>query len=63
MPVVLPPERWNEWLKPDPLPPDRLAEFLVPHPAEGMEAYPVTTHVNRPGNDDPGCIARSEATL
>jgi putative SOS response-associated peptidase YedK len=58
MPVILPPERWNEWLAARPLSAERLAEFLVPHPAEEMEAYPVSTHVNRPANDGPECIAR-----
>jgi putative SOS response-associated peptidase YedK len=63
MPVILPPECYDEWLAPNSLPTDRLGELLVPHPAADMEAYPVSTHVNRPGNDDPECIARSETTL
>jgi putative SOS response-associated peptidase YedK len=63
MPVILPPERYDEWLAPKPLATERLQELLAPHPSAGMEAYPVSTRVNRPGNDDPECIARSEATL
>ena len=35
----------------------------APHPAEGMEAYPVTTRVNRPAYDDAACIARANATF
>ena len=58
MPVILPPESYTRLLEPEPLTPDRLQRLLVPHPAERMEAYPVTTHVNRPANDDPECIAR-----
>ncbi len=58
MPVILPPKRFAEWLRPQPLAPKRLQEFLVPHPAEGMEAYPVSTYVNKPANDGPECVAR-----
>ncbi len=58
MPVILPPECHEEWLRPGPLARERLAELLVPHPAAGMEAFPVSSHVNRPGNDDPECIVR-----
>ena len=49
---------YAEWLDPNPLPPDRLQQLTAPHPAGGMEAYPVSTHVNRPGNDDAECITR-----
>lgn len=62
MPVILPRDRFDEWLAPKPLSIDRLGELLVPHPAAGMEAYPVSTRVNRPGNDDPECIARLKTT-
>ena len=58
MPVILPPDRYGEWLDPRPLVPERLQNLLVPHPAEGMEAYPVSTYVNKPVNDSPECIAR-----
>ena len=58
MPVILPPDRYGEWLDPRPLVPERLQNLLVPHSAEGMEAYPVSTYVNRPANDCPECIAR-----
>ncbi len=58
MPVILRAETWDEWLAPAPLPDERLAELLAPHPPEGMEAYPVSRHVNSPRNDDPECIAR-----
>jgi putative SOS response-associated peptidase YedK len=58
MPVILPPARFSEWLEPSPMPPERLQGILVPHPAEGMEAYPVSTYVNKPVNDGPECVAR-----
>jgi len=59
MPVILPPDQFSEWLEPGPLPPERLQGLLVPHPAEGMEAYPVSTYVNKPANDGPECIVRA----
>ena len=43
---------------PNLLTPERLQEVLAPHPAEGMEAYPVSTYVNRPVNDGPECVVR-----
>lgn len=56
MPVILPPALFEEWLEPMPLAQDRLAEILVPHSADGMQAYPVSTYVNKPANDGPECI-------
>jgi putative SOS response-associated peptidase YedK len=61
MPVILPSEAFTEWLDPNPLPPERLRRLTAPHPAAGMEAYPVSAHVNRPANDDPKCIVRTDA--
>ncbi len=56
MPVILPPERFSDWLANGPLGPDAAEAMLIPHPAEGMEAVPVSTLVNSPKNDGPGCI-------
>jgi putative SOS response-associated peptidase YedK len=58
MPVILPPDRYAEWVHPDPLHPNRLQELLAPCSVEGMEEYPVSTYVNRPTNDGAECIAR-----
>ncbi len=49
MPVILPPDAWDAWLAGDEVP-------LGPYPADAMTAHPVSTHVNRPANDDPRCI-------
>lgn len=62
MPVILPGEAYAEWLESKPLAPDSYQRLVAPHPAPGMEAYPVSTHVNRPANDDPECLVRSSAT-
>ena len=49
MPVVLPPEAHDAWLQAKPVPLDGL-----PHAA--MSVLPVSSHVNKPSNDDPLCI-------
>ena len=49
MPVILPPDAWDAWLAGGEVP-------LDPCPADAMTAWPVSTHVNRPANDDPRCI-------
>ena len=56
MPVIVPPEHWDTWLDPEIDAPEVLEELLLPYPAEQMRAHPVSTHVNKPGNDDPHCI-------
>lgn len=60
MPVILEPEDYATWL--DPSVDDRgsLEALLDAYPAGAMEAYPVSTAVNSPANDDPRCIARLE---
>ena len=49
MPVILPPDAWDAWLAGDEI-------SLAPYPADAMTANPVSTHVNRPANDDPRCV-------
>jgi len=58
MPVILAPDNFAEWIEPVELPQDRLQILLSPFPAEEMEAYRVSTHVNKPANDDPECVVR-----
>jgi putative SOS response-associated peptidase YedK len=55
MPVVVPPERFSDWLGPE-SPAERLKEIMRPFPAERMRAFPVSRRVNDVRNDDPGCI-------
>ena len=57
MPVILPPEARMLWLDPAPQAPTRLQSLLRPYPAEEMEAYPVSSLVNRPENEGPQVIA------
>lgn len=62
MPVLLPRESWDLWLDPEVSDAGRLKPLLRPAPADTMEAFPVSQHVNSPRNDDPKCLER-EAPL
>lgn len=57
MPVILDAADFDAWLDPDAG--DGRA-LLRPCPDEWLEAWPVSTHVNRPQNDDERCIAPVE---
>ncbi len=57
MPVILSPSSYTEWLAPDQPNPSRLEQLLIPFPPDEMEAFPVSTRVNKPVNDDANCIA------
>lgn len=56
MPVILPSSAHDEWLTREPVNEPRLEQILIPFPADEMEAFPVSTRVNKPANDDPECI-------
>jgi len=56
MPVILDPERFGGWIRKGPLSPDAAEAMLIPHPADGMEAVPVSSLVNSPKNDEPRCV-------
>jgi putative SOS response-associated peptidase YedK len=56
MPVILPPEAYGAWLDPGPADARALAAILGPFPDAAMTAYPVSTLVNSPANDDPSCL-------
>ena len=60
MPVILPQDAYSEWLGSEPKSADVLQPLLVPYVDAEMEAYPVSTFVNRPMNDSPECIAPFE---
>lgn len=53
MPVILPPERHDEWLDPDNDDVESLARLLVPAPDDYLTFYPISTAVNRPSNNGP----------
>jgi putative SOS response-associated peptidase YedK len=51
MPVVLPPERWAEWLDPANQDVDALKDLLVPAPNDLLTMHPVSTSVNNVRNN------------
>lgn len=53
MPVILNRDAEAAWLNPDTSPEDALEILADPVSAEAMEAYPVSSNVNRPGYDRP----------
>jgi putative SOS response-associated peptidase YedK len=56
MPVILAPESYGTWLDTSIQEPEELMQLLAPYPSEQMQAYSVSTHVNKPVNDDPSCV-------
>jgi putative SOS response-associated peptidase YedK len=56
MPVILRPEDYALWLSDEEMPPDRLTALLKPYDSDGMDAYEVSTMVNRPVNDVPEVV-------
>jgi len=52
MPAILRREDEDRWVSGEALSAADLTGILAPHPAGGMEAYPVSPLVNKPGNDD-----------
>jgi len=57
MAVVLAPDEEETWLHGDR---SELPSLLDPHPPDEMTAYPVSTRVNDPGNDDPSLVTPAE---
>jgi putative SOS response-associated peptidase YedK len=55
MPVVVPQEVWDRWMDPA-TSVEEVRALLEDMPAPELEATEVSTLVNRPANDDPGCI-------
>lgn len=56
MPVILDPLDYDMWLHPD-TPIDQLHHLLRPFDAAALDAYPVSTGVNKPQNDSAELIA------
>ena len=55
MPIILPEEQHDAWLSGE-----AGKETLVPYPADRMKAWPVSSRVNSPKNDDAEIIAPVE---
>lgn len=56
MPVIVPAEKYKQWLDPEELGAEQTASFFHPYPAAQMEAYAVSRAVNNPKVDEPGLI-------
>jgi putative SOS response-associated peptidase YedK len=56
MPVILHPDTYGFWLDKAVNNPEELLSLYPPYPADLMTLYPVSTLVNSPRNDNPGCI-------
>lgn len=56
MPVILPPDTYQEWLAVDEQDPEQLDHLLRPYPANELIAFPVSRQVNSPQNDSPELI-------
>lgn len=58
MPVILPEANRDAWIDPGHREPESLRALLRAFPAEQMEMYPVSRHVNSTTHDDPACVER-----
>jgi len=58
MPVVVPPEAFNLWLDCVNADAETAASLVAPAPEDLLEAYEVSTEVNRTANDNPDLIDR-----
>ncbi len=56
MPVILQEQAYELWLDPAEVPAKDLNPLLGPYPLDGLEAYPVSTQVNSPANNNPELI-------
>ncbi|ASS99669.1 MULTISPECIES: SOS response-associated peptidase [Geobacillus] len=56
MPVILPPERYDDWLDASFDDSEYLKSLLQPYPKEQMQMYEVSPLVNSPKNDVSACI-------
>ena len=62
MPVILEPGSYGLWLDPAAHASAQLRALLGPYPGERMVAYPVSTRVNNPRNDEPACAERLDSS-
>ena len=60
MPVIIEPDRWDEWLDPAEKDPAELAGLLAPPPDATLKRHAVSDLVNKPAADGPDLIAPVE---
>jgi putative SOS response-associated peptidase YedK len=59
MPVILQPGDYDLWLDPGVTDPEKVSDLLKPFDARRMRVYPVSSTVNKVGNDGPECAEES----
>ena len=62
MPVLLAPGDYGRWLDRSQQEPDAVLPLLVPGPPDWLVPTPVSTRINDPRNDDPGCLIAEPRT-
>jgi putative SOS response-associated peptidase YedK len=62
MPVILPPERWAEWLDSAQQQAAAAVSLLLPSEPPALTVYPVSRRVNQPANEGPDLAAPVEET-
>ncbi len=62
MPLLVPPQRWREWLDPDNVDTANVAELLVPAAPGALAAWPVSKQVNNVRHNGPELIVPIPAT-
>jgi putative SOS response-associated peptidase YedK len=60
MPVILDPDSYDLWLDPGMRDVSAASDLLKPYDARRMRCYPVSSRINRVGNDDEDCSAPVE---
>lgn len=60
MPVILEKDNYDFWLDKEFKDKEKLEEVLVPYAADELQTYPVSTFVNKAGNDESKCIEEVE---
>ena len=63
MPMIIEPDRWEDWLDPESKDPADLMALLAPAASGGLTSYPVSTAVNSVRNNGPQLIERIEPGL
>ncbi len=61
MPVILPESAWDTWLDAENHDVQSLTQLLVPSPSDELEAWPITTRVNKPDHNGPELLERVPA--
>jgi putative SOS response-associated peptidase YedK len=56
MPAILHPRDYAKWLEPSAQTPEQVLPLIKPFPADAMDAYPVSTLVNKASNDVPALV-------